>query len=431
VPDASDATANTVREIRLLLAAFHCGVAAASPRECLKSASIPAGDLLVLGTGKAAVSMAMVVNERSSGNVRGLVVTRYEHGLQPGETAGKIDVLEASHPLADEASVIAGRELLTCARTTRPEETLLFLVSGGGSALSVAPIGDITLAQKRDAFDYLMRRGADIRDINCVRRHLSALKGGRLARAAHPARVVTLAISDVPGDEIGDIASGPTIPDATTSGEALDVLQRYRYPGLANVEPILCDPLFETPKPASSEFNADHSEIIASARTALEASKKQLESEGYLVHTLGDDLSSEASTLGREHARIAMRETSSPRPVALLSGGETRVVIKVDGGRGGRNLEYLAGMALELNGHSSVVALAADTDGIDGNADNAGGILVPELLALGQASGLDLADLLARNDTYRFFHACKLLIRTGPTRTNVNDFRLVLINPQR
>jgi glycerate 2-kinase len=375
--------------------------------------------------------MAMVVNERSHGGVRGLVVTRYGHGLQPGESVGDIEILEASHPLADDASVAAGRQLLACAETVRSGETLLFLVSGGGSALSVAPLSNISLQHKRAAFDYLMRRGADIREINCVRRHLSALKGGRLARAAHPARVVTLAISDVPGDAIGDIASGPTIPDPTTAEQARSVLQRYRFPGLEDIEHVFTDPTLESPKPGNADFEADHAEIIASASTALEAAQELLESEGYRVHQLGDDLSSEASVLGAEHAQLAMREASSTQPVALLSGGETRVVMTADSGRGGRNLEYLAGMALELNGHRGVVALAADTDGIDGNADNAGGIVVPDLLARGQSAGLDLAELLARNDTYRFFHACKLLIKTGPTRTNVNDFRLILINPER
>jgi hydroxypyruvate reductase len=307
-------------------------------------------------------------------------------------------------------------------------ETLLFLASGGGSALSVAPLGTVTLEQKRLVTDYLMRNGADIRDINCVRRHLSALKGGRLAAAAHPARVVTLAISDVPGDELSDIASGPTIPDPTTAKQAREILERYEYPGRDELASVLAEPQFESPQPGDPAFASDQVRIIASAKTALDAAQGLLEARGFTVRRLGDHLTSRAHELGREHAVIA-REVAAPGTrVALLSGGETGVVVTGKSGRGGRNLEYLAGLALELDGHENIVALAADTDGIDGNADHAGGVVVPETLSLGRDAGVDLDLLLAKNDTYRYFQACKLLVETGPTRTNVNDFRLILIN---
>ena len=413
----------------MLLDAFHCAVAAASARNCLTADRLLQGDALVLGTGKASAAMAVAVNEQLTGAVRGLVVTRYGHGLQPAETAGPIEILEAGHPLPDEASAAAGQRLLRLARTIGSTETLLFLASGGGSALSVAPLGPVTLEQKRLVTDYLMRSGADIRDINCVRRRLSALKGGRLAAAAHPARVVTLAISDVPGDELSDIASGPTIPDPTTAEQALEILERYEYPGRDELASVLTEPQFESPRPGDPAFASDQARIIASAKTALDAAQGLLEAQGFTVRRLGDHLTGRAHELGREHAGIATEIAAPGKRVALLSGGETGVVVTGKVGRGGRNLEYLAGLALELDGHENIVALAADTDGIDGNADHAGGVVVPEILSLGRDAGVDLDLLLAKNDTYRYFQACKLLVETGPTRTNVNDFRLILINP--
>ncbi len=422
-------SSQTAPEIQLLLDAFHCAVAAASPRNCLTVDQPVQGDALVLGTGKASVAMAVAVNERLTGAVRGLVVTPHGHGLQPSETAGPIEILEAGHPLPDEASADAGQRLLRLARTIAPTETLLFLVSGGGSALSIAPLGTVTLEQKRMVTDYLMRNGADVRDINCVRRHLSALKGGRLAAAAHPAHVVTLAISDVPGDAIGDIASGPTIPDPTTAKQALEILARYEYPGRDELASVLTEPRFESPKPGDPAFASDQAYIVASAKTALDAAHGLLEAKGFTVHRLGDHLTGRAHRLGREHAGIAREAAASSTRVALLSGGETRVVVTGENGRGGRNLEYLAGLAIGLGGHENIVALAADTDGIDGNADHAGGVVVPEILSVGKDAGVDLARLLGKNDTYRYFQACKLLVETGPTRTNVNDYRLILINP--
>jgi hydroxypyruvate reductase len=355
-----------------------------------------------------------------------MVVTRYGHGLARGERCGAIEVVEAGHPSPDSASLSAGARLLELAVSLERDETLICLISGGGSSLASQPLPDLTFEQKRAAANFLIRQGADIREINCVRKHLSRLKGGRLAVAAHPHPVATFAISDVPGDDIGAIASGPTVPDPTTQAEALAILEKYRYPATRELAPILGDPKWETPKPGDAAFAGDSVHMIATAATALAAAARFLAERGYDVVTLGDDLDDEAQALGREHARLAKERQKSGRRTAILSGGETRVVLGDGGGRGGRNTEYLAALALELDGAPGVYALAADTDGIDGHGDHAGGIVVPELLSLGRARGLSLAELLARHDSYSYFDGCGLLLKTGPTRTNVNDFRLIL-----
>jgi hydroxypyruvate reductase len=355
-----------------------------------------------------------------------MVVTRYGHGLLPGEDCGDIEIVEAGHPSPDSASLSAGARLLALASELRADETLCCLISGGGSSLASQPLPILAFEQKRAAADFLIRQGADIREINCVRKHLSRLKGGRLAAAAHPNPVATFVISDVPGDDVGAIASGPTVPDPTTQAEARRILERYRYPALSDLAPILSDAQWETPKPGDPAFALDSVHLIATAATALAAAAKFLEQQGYRVLQLGDDLDDEARALGREHARLAKQARQAGTRTAILSGGETRVVLGDGGGRGGRNTEYLAALALELDGAPGISALAADTDGIDGHGDHAGGIVVPEMLQLGAARRLSLAELLARHDTYSYFDACGLLLRTGPTRTNVNDFRLIL-----
>lgn len=423
--------ASAFPERDLLRRVFGRALEAAAPQTCLPPAlaGFPRGPALVLGTGKAAASMAAAFCAHWDAPVRGFVVTRYEHGLRAGEDARGIEVVEAGHPSPDSASLEAGARLLELARSRRDDEVLCCLISGGGSSLAAAPLSRITFEQKRAAANFLIRQGADIREINCVRKHLSRLKGGRLAAAAHPAAVATLAISDVPGDAPADIASGPTIPDATTQADALAILGRYGYPSLAELMPVLGDPSCETPKPSDPSFAADTVRVIASAKTALDAAQSLLEHAGYEVLQLGDDLADEAEKLGREHAHLAIAAQRQGRRVAILSGGETRVVLGDGGGRGGRNTEYLSGLALELDGRRGIYALAADTDGIDGHGDHAGGMVVPEVLELGAARGLSLAALLARHDSYSYFDACGLLLRTGPTRTNVNDFRLILCQP--
>jgi hydroxypyruvate reductase len=380
----------------------------------------------VLGTGKAAASMAAAFHAHWDAPVRGMVVTRYGHGLKPGESCGAIEVIEAGHPSPDAASLAAGARLLELPTKLTQDETLICLISGGGSSLASQPLPVLVFEQKRAAANFLIRQGADIREINCVRKHLSRLKGGRLAVAAHPHPIATFAISDVPGDDIGAIASGPTVPDPTTQADALGILEKYRYPALHELAPILRDPKWETPKPGDAAFAGDSVHMIATAATALSAAARFLSGQGYDVITLGDDLDDEAQALGREHARLAKERRKSGRRTAILSGGETRVVLGESGGRGGRNTEYLAALALELDGAPGISALAADTDGIDGHGDHAGGIVVPEMLQWGAARDLSLAQLLARHDTYSYFDGCGLLLKTGPTRTNVNDFRLIL-----
>jgi len=420
-------------ETQLLRQAYQFALDAAAPGRLLSEyldAFSEHGPAVVLGAGKAAAAMAAAFRAHWRDRSRGLVVTRYEHGLLPDEDAGEIEVLEAGHPSPDSASVAAGARLLEIAGSLTADERLFFLISGGGSALAAAPLGGIGFERKRAAADFLIRAGADIREINCVRKHLSGLKGGRLAVAAHPAPVTTLAISDVPGDEIADIASGPTVPDRTTQHDAIAVLKKYACPALADLLPFLEDPQLESPKPGDPAFGRDEVHLIASAATALAAAAELLRQSGYRVLELGDDLDAEARTLGREHARVARAEMTGGEPVAILSGGETRVVLTGTGGRGGRNLEYLSGFALELGGTEGIHALAADTDGIDGHGDHAGGIVVPGILEIGEQRGVKLADALERHDSYAFFDSCDALIRSGPTRTNVNDFRLILCQPQ-
>jgi glycerate 2-kinase len=411
--------------------AFDKALQAAAPALCLPPAlaALPRRPALVLGAGKAAASMAAAFNAHWGAPARGMVVTRYGHGLEPGESAGDVEIVEAGHPSPDAASLSAGARLLELAAELRKGETLVCLISGGGSSLASSPLPPLAFEQKRAAANFLIRQGADIREINCVRKHLSSLKGGRLAVVAHPNPVATFVISDVPGDDVGAIASGPTVPDPTTQADALRILEQYRYPATGELAPILGDPRWETPKPGDAKFAGDSVHLIATAATALAAAARFLEDLGFRVVQLGDDLADEAQTLGRAHARLARKTQALGGRTAILSGGETRVVLGNDAGRGGRNTEYLAALALELDGASGIAALAADTDGIDGHGDHAGGIVDPTTLAFGARRGLSLEELLARHDTYRYFDACGLLLKTGPTRTNVNDFRLILCEP--
>ena len=420
------------REIDLLKTAFSTALDAVSPERLVPEALARIethGPAVVLGAGKGAAAMAAAFHAHWQAPVKGLVVTRYGHGLKPGESAGAIEIIEAGHPSPDEASVAAGRELLDRATRQARDEQLFFLASGGGSALICAPIAGIKFQDKRDAANFLMNSGANISEINCVRKHLSALKGGRLAVQAHPSSVTTYAISDVPGDDIGDIASGPTIPDRTRQADAISILDFYRYPRLDELMPTLSNPENESPKPGDSAFDNDHAELIGTARRAFAAAADYLREQGYQVLELGDDLDQEAKKLGREHATLAREQLKVGHRVAILSGGETRVVIDKPGGRGGRNTVYLASFALALSGQAGICALAADTDGIDGQGDHAGGIVLPSILADGAERGVSLETSLAADDSYTFFDACDLLIRTGPTRTNVNDFRLILCHP--
>lgn len=423
---------NSRSEIELLRGAFDAALAAAAPARCLPAALRDVerqGAALVLGAGKAAASMAVAFAEHWDGPVRGLVVTRYEHGFAPGEDARGIEVVEAGHPAPDSASLDAGAKLLALARGLTGDERLFCLISGGGSALAAVPAPGLAFEDKRDAASFLMHGGADIREINCVRKHLSGLKGGRLAAAAHPARVTTLAISDVPGDDIAAIASGPTIPDPSTQADARRILERFDYPERVKLGAVLDDPVHETPKPDDPGFGSDRSLLVATAATALAAATDYLAERGIHVLNLGDDLDDEAPALGREHAELAKARVAAGERLAIVSGGETRVVLSKRGGRGGRNLEYLCGLALGLEGDAGVHALAADTDGIDGHGGHAGGIVAPDIVTRGDKLGLSLVTSLEEHDSYSYFEAVDALIETGPTRTNVNDFRIILCQP--
>ena len=321
--------AHVSAERSLLTQAFETASQAAAPAICLPPAlkGLPRRPALVLGTGKAAASMAAAFYAHWGAPVRGKVVTRYGHGLKAGEQAGAIEVIEAGHPSPDAASLAAGAQLLDLAADLRVGEALCCLISGGGSALASQPLPGLAFEQKRAAANFLIRQGADIREINCVRKHLSRLKGGRLAQVAHPNPVATFVISDVPGDDVGAIASGPTVPDPTTQADALRILEKYRYPALPELGPILRDARWETPKPGDPTFALDTVHLIATAATALAAAARFLEQQGFRVVQLGDDLDDEAQALGREHARLAKQTRESGQRTAILSGGETRVVL--------------------------------------------------------------------------------------------------------
>jgi hydroxypyruvate reductase len=386
----------------------------------------PKGRTVVVGAGKAAAAMAKAVEEAWPGPLSGLVVTRYGHGLP----TARIEIIEAAHPNPDEASQRAAARILELAGHLGPEDLLLCLISGGGSALMALPAPGLTLADKQGVTRGLLRCGATISEINCVRKHLSAIKGGRLAAAAAPAPVVALLISDVPGDDPSVIASGPTVPDPTTVADALAVLDKYALDVPAQVRAHLEGAAAETPKLGDPGLATSRIEMVATPQDALEAAAAVVREGGYRPLILGNALEGEARDVAMVHAAIAKQAVHYGQPVqppcVILSGGETTVTIRGDG-RGGRNGEFLLALAVALDGLPYVWALAADTDGIDGVEDNAGSILRPDSLARAAAAGLNARALLANNDSYGLFAKLGDLIVTGPTRTNVNDFRAILI----
>ncbi len=439
---------------------FETAVAAASPWDELAAVlpTPPAGRTVVVGAGKAAAVMARAVEQAWGGPLEGLVVTRDGHGV-PCE---RIEVVEAAHPLPDARGREAAARILELARALGPDDLLVALFSGGGSALLALPAPGLSMHDTQAVTAILLRCGASIREMNCVRTHLSAVKGGRLAEAAHPARVATLVVSDVPGDDAAVVASGPTLPDPTTFAEALDVLARYDIEGPAAVVAHLYDGAQgpgrrppETPKPGDPGFADDLVQVVATAGRALAAAAGAAQAAGVTALVLGGDLEGEARVLAAEHARLALAlahatdgrqaqaaletavaagaarpavlTTPPPAPpFVLLSGGETTVTVR-GGGRGGRNGEYLLALAVGLAGAPGVTALACDTDGIDGSEDNAGAVAGPDTLERAARAGVDAEAALAANDAYGFFAALDDLVVTGPTRTNVNDFRAILV----
>jgi hydroxypyruvate reductase len=416
---------------RILLDLFQAALAAADPAKVLPGflPTPPKGKTVVVGAGKAAASMAKAVEENWDGPLEGLVVTRYGHAV-PCE---RIEVVEASHPVPDAAGREAARRILDMASGLGPDDLLLCLISGGGSALLALPAGDLTLEDKQAVSKDLLRCGADISEMNCVRKHLSAIKGGRLAAAAHPARVVSLLISDVPGDDPATIASGPTVPDPTSLEDALGVFHKYSLEPPPAVAAHLENPESESPKPGDPRLAKSTVEMIAAPQASLEAAAEVARAAGIAPVILGDAIEGEAREVAKVMAGIAQqvvrRGQPVPAPCVFLSGGETTVTVR-GRGRGGRNAEFLLALAVALHGQPGIYAFAGDTDGIDGTEDNAGALLFPDSIARAEVKGVDAKALLADNDGYGFFSALDDLVVTGPTLTNVNDFRAILILPE-
>jgi glycerate 2-kinase len=421
-----------MKERQLLRDMFEAAIAAASPDKAVPAnlPPPPAGRTVVVGAGKAAASMARAVEAHwpLDKPLSGLVVTRYGHGVG---ALKRIEVVEASHPIPDAAGQKAASRILDLVKGLGPDDLLLCLISGGGSALLSLPAQGITLDDKQALNKALLKSGANIHEINCVRKHLSAIKGGRLAVAAAPAKIVSLIISDVPGDDPSVIASGPTTPDATTLADAKAVLKRYGIVPSASVQAFLDDSRSETPKPGDPVFARSETRIIAAPQASLEAAAEIAKRAGYNPLILGDAIEGEASEVGKVMAGIARQVAVHGQPIAapcvLISGGETTVT--VDGkGKGGRNVEFLLSMAVELDARPRIFAIAGDTDGVDGAEEVAGAVVTPDSLERARQLGLNARASLADNDGHGFFGALGDQVVTGPTLTNVNDFRAVLVN---
>jgi glycerate 2-kinase len=414
---------------------FDAMVSAADPARLLPTRlpDPPGGKTVIIAAGKAAASMAKTVEDHWPGELSGVAVTRYGHGLG----CWRIEVIEAGHPLPDSACTLAAQRVLALIDGLTADDLVLVLLSGGGSSLLTLPAPGLTLADVREVNEQLLRSGAPIGEINCVRKHLSALTGGRLAAAAWPAEVVTFAISDVPGDDPAVIASGPTVGDPSTFADALEIAERYALRLPPAVRHHLEEALDETPKPGDPRLERGHLVLVATPGSALRAAAAAAQAAGIDPVVLGAEVQGEARTVAAQHAALvsslraqraaAAAPEARPVPLLILSGGETTVTVR-GSGRGGRNTEYLLALAiaLEVQGQGAVYALAADTDGIDGTEDNAGAALYPDSLARARAAGLHPEAFLAANDSYGFFAALGDLLITGPTRTNVNDFRAIL-----
>ena len=419
---------------RLLLDLFDVAVSSAHPRLCLPAhlPPTPRGRLIVLASGKAGASMAAVAaaHYRELGHeaIEGLAVTR--HGY--GELAGNILVIEAGHPVPDQAGIEATERTLAIATSADEDDLVLVLLSGGGSANWIAPAAGLSLADKQGLTKALLRSGADIGEINTVRKHLSRIKGGRLAAAAAPARILTLAISDVPRDDPSVIASGPTVPDPSTLAEARAVLERRGITPIPAIAKLLADPASESPKPGDPAFAKAEFHIVARPADTIAAVAEAARAAGYEPISLGADLEGEAREVATAHAEQAKALKAAGRRAALISGGELTVTIRGEGGRGGPNQEYALALAIALGGEAGITALAGDTDGTDGGggdaSDPAGAIVDPTTLARASAKGLDADALLAANDSTRFFETIGDLVSPGPTRTNVNDCRIILVD---
>ena len=424
---------STMNPRTLLIESFQAAVAAADPLKILPShlPRAPAGKTLVVGAGKAAAAMALAVEQHwpSAAPLDGLVITRYQHGL----LTNRIKVIEAGHPVPDEAGTVAAQEILRRVKTLSANDLLLVLMSGGASSLLSLPAYGLGIEEIKTTTKELLRCGAPIQDMNTVRKHISDIQGGRLA-AASKARVLALIISDVTGDEPTHIGSGPCAPDPSSYQDALDILTRYGVtapaPIIAHLQRGASGDIAETPKPGERLFDRVENRLIATAQGSLQAAAAYFRAQGVAPAVLGDSVTGEARDVAKVYAALVrqIRNQGEPfkPPVALISGGECTVTVHGNG-RGGRCTEFLLALALELNGMPGVYALACDTDGIDGSEDNAGAVLAPAALARAAAAGISAKELLANNDGYSFFEELSDLVVTGPTRTNVNDDRAIVV----
>ena len=412
----------------LLRRMFDAAIASAQPALCVppQLPEAPRGRLIVVGAGKASAAMARVVEQNWPGPLSGLVITRYGYAV-PCE---RIEIIEAAHPVPDAAGMRAAQRMLERVSALHEDDLVLGVFSGGGSALMPLPAPGLNLDLKQAVSRALLACGATIGEMNCVRRHLSAIKGGRLGAACHPARVVTLLISDVPGDRPIDIASGPTVGDPTTCDDALAILRRYGIDTPESVREVLESGCGESVKPGDPRLTRSEVRMIATPQMALEAAARVARAAGIAAHILGDAIEGEARDAGKVFAGVALQvaERNQPfsAPCVLLSGGETTVTVR-GSGRGGRNVEYLLSLAIALDGHPRIHALAGDTDGVDGQEEIAGALMAPDTLARAWSLGLRPKDMLANNDGHGFFGALGDSVITGPTLTNVNDFRAILI----
>ncbi|BAQ18804.1 glycerate kinase type-2 family protein [Methyloceanibacter caenitepidi] len=411
----------------LLKAMFKAGVDAALPSLCVPPhlPERPKGRTVIIGAGKASGAMAKALEDAWDGPLDGVVVTRYGYRL-PTE---RLEVVEAAHPVPDAAGREAAQRIFKAVQGLTEDDLVLALISGGGSALLAAPADGISLEDKQAVNKALLASGATISEMNTVRKHLSAIKGGRLARAAYPAQVVALMISDVPGDDASIIASGPTVPDPSTNADAIAIVEKYGIDLPANVRQVL-ETIDETPKPGDKCFDRVENIMIATPQASLEAAAAVARDAGVTPVILGDSIEGESRDVALVHAGIArqcaMRGQPVEPPCVLISGGETTVTL-TGNGKGGPNTEFLLSMAIALDGMPNIYALAGDTDGVDGSEDNAGALIYPDTLKRAEAAGISAKAMLANNDPYTFFKGIGDLLETGPTMTNVNDLRLVLI----
>nr|WP_315204829.1 glycerate kinase [uncultured Albidiferax sp.] len=412
----------------LLRSMFDAAVAAAQPALCLPPhlPPPPKGRTIVIGAGKASAAMARALEDHWSGPLEGLVVTRYGYDV-PCE---RIEIVQAAHPVPDAAGLAAAQRIRQLVTDLTADDLVIALISGGGSSLLVAPGEGLTLADKQAVNTALLHSGASISEMNCVRRHLSSLKGGRLAAVCHPAQVLTLLISDVPGDDPIDIASGPTVADPTTCADALAIVDRYRIAVPPAVRSLLENGAGETVKPGDPRLAGIQTRMVTAPQIALEAAAQVAREAGITPYILGDSLEGEARDLGKAMAgiarQVAVHGQPFKTPCVLLSGGETTVTLRGKG-RGGRNVEFLLSLAVALNGQPGVYALAGDTDGVDGAEEIAGAVLTPSTLARAWALGTNPRSSLDNNDGHGFFQALGDSVVTGPTLTNVNDFRAITI----